>query len=406
MKLKEIFLYFFSWRIWLFIISAIAIFILPVFGNRFPYVNEVLKSSGLPAWFWQFGNFDGVHYVGIAGHGYERQFTQAFFPVYPILIKFVSPFFFGNFVLTGIVLSSVFTFLAAWMFVKLLKVGNGLDHSLQLKNIKWIILFFLLFPMSFFFGSIYNESFFLFLVFSVFYFAKKRNWFLAGIIGAVACGTRLVGIFLFPAVLYEYYKVVTGFKPVTTNKKIINIFFISLIPFGLLLYMLYLQLNFHDALYFLHAQSVFGASRSAGVVLPFVTLWRYVKILTTVPIFQYDFWVAFWEAGFFVFGGIILAIISIIKFKVVTGLKPVTTNIYNKLGEIDTSFLIFSWGAFLLPVFTGTLSSFPRYLLVCFPMYMFLGNISKTHVKLTILIVFTILNLLFSILFLRGYWVS
>jgi len=61
--------------------------------NRFPYVDEVLKNSDLPAWMHQFGNFDGVHYVRIASAGYEYQFTQAFFPLYPLLIKIVSPIF-------------------------------------------------------------------------------------------------------------------------------------------------------------------------------------------------------------------------------------------------------------------------------------------------------------------------
>lgn len=402
MKFKTILSFWFLWRVGLFLLSIFAIFILPIWGNRFPYVNELLKSSGLPQWFWQFGNFDGVHYIGIAQDGYVKQFTQAFFPIYPIILKITSRIFFNNFVLTGIFLSSVFAFLAAWMLGKLVQGGNGLDHSLQNKNIKWIILFFLLFPMSFFFGAIYNESFFLFLVFSCFYFAKKRNWLLAGIIGAVASGTRLVGVFLLPAVLYELIQWIKEDrsalkKPNTQIPKFLNTLFLLLIPLGLLSYMIYLQVRFADALYFLHAQGAFGASRSSGIVFPLITIWRYAKILTTVPIFQYDFWVAFWEAGFFAVGGLLLTFITGIKIK----------NRNTKLTNgIDVSFLIFSWFCFLLPTFTGTLSSFPRYLLVCFPIYIFLGNISKKSIKILLLIVFSILNSLFSILFLRGYWIS
>jgi len=36
-------------------------------------------------------------------------------------------------------------------------------------------LLFLFFPMSFFLGAIYNESLFLFLIFSCFFFAKKQT---------------------------------------------------------------------------------------------------------------------------------------------------------------------------------------------------------------------------------------
>ncbi len=391
MKFKTIFSFWFLWRAGSFLISVLAIIILPNFGNKFPYVNEMLKNSGLPAWFWQSGNFDGVHYVGIAKDGYIRQFTQAFFPVYPMMIKIISPIFFNNFVFAGVFLSSVFTLLAAWMLRNLLII-NDLNHSLQRKNIKWALLFFLFFPMSFFYGSIYNESFFLFLVFSVFYFAKKRNWLTVGILGALASGTRLVGIFLLPTILYAF---IVGTPLQTTRYKIQNIAYIFLIPLGFLIYILFLQINFGDALYFLHAQSAFGASRSTGIVLPIVTFWRYVKILTTVPVFQYNFWVAVWEAGFFATGGVILAILSWMKIKNKDGIKGV-----------GSSYLIFSWFCLLLPTLTGTLSSFPRYLLICFPIYIFLGSLPNKFVKLSILFLFLILNFIFSTLFLRGYWVS
>lgn len=377
MKFKTLFSFWFLWRAGLFLLSAIAIIIIPTFGKSFPYYDEILKSSGLPAWLWQFGNFDGVHYLGIAKDGYIRQYTQAFFPVYPLLIRTVAPIFFNNFILAGIALSSIFTLLSAWMLIKLIT-----------NNKIWILIFFIFFPMSFFYGAIYSESFFLFLVFTCFYFAKKRSWLMAGIFGMLASGTRLIGVFLLPAMLYELFN-----KNNNTKYKIQNTIYIFLIPLGLLAYMLYLQINFHDALYFLHAQGVFGASRSTGVVFPLITLWRYVKILATVPFLQYDFWVAFWEAGFFVGGLTILLICSLTAIK------------QRQKGTINISYLIFSWLCFLLPTATGTLSSFPRYLLVCFPIYIFLGNLEE-HVKSDLLYIFLILNSFFSILFLRGYWVS
>lgn len=373
MKIKNTLLIFLSWRIWLFLISAAAIYFLPIFGNRFPYNDVVLKTSGLPQWLYQFGNFDGVHYVGIAQSGYARQFTQAFFPLYPMLIKIMAPIFLRNFVLAGIVVSSIFTFLAAWMLSKLIDRHKD--------NRKWIILFFLFFPMSFFMGAIYNESLFIFLVFSCFYFARRKNWWLVGILGALASATRLVGIFLLPALVYEYICV-----GVSHGKPLRKIIYLLLIPLGVLAYMVYLQINFGDALYFLHAQSAFGASRSTGIVFPLITIWRYIKIFATVPFIKYDFWVAVWEAGFFLVGLLLLTAATIKKYKI--------------------SYLIFSWACFLLPIFTGTLSSFPRYLLVCFPICIFLGNISSKSIKIFLLSIFLILNSLFLILFTRGYWVS
>ncbi len=372
MKFKNILLLFIGWRSLLFLVSFLAIFLIPVFGNRFPYNDIVLKSSGLPQWLYQFGNFDGVHYVGIAETGYSRQFTQAFFPLYPLLLKIVTPIFWGNFVLAGVVLSSIFTLLSIWMLCKLFP-----------KNINWTVLFFLSYPMSFFLGAIYNEALFLFLVLSCFYFAGQKKWWLVGILGGLASATRLVGVFLLPALIYEIWFCAPNKKD---KPGVRSLLFLFLIPLGLLAYMVYLQLNFHDAWYFLHAQGAFGAARSTGVVFPLVTIWRYIKILASVPVFQYGFWVAVWEAGFFLGGFVLLFFASLKK------MRP--------------SFLIFSWSAFLLPIFTGTLSSFPRYVMICFPIYLFLGNLKNRYVKIFILTGFIILNFVFTALFTRGYWVS
>lgn len=427
MSFKTTSFFWLFWRILSFFVSFMGLIIIPVWGNRFPYVDETLKSSMLPQWFWQFGNFDGVHYIGIAKEGYVRQFTQAFFPIYPLLIKNLSFLFLGNFLLTGIAISSLSTFFVMLMFSKLLSAGKDENSGVGQNNIKWTIIFFLFFPMSFFLGSVYNESFFLFLVFACFYFAKKQNWILAGLIGALASATRLVGVFLFPAILWEYFfginekisednnyqiqinrgKISSAKKRQTRQiHKLINSLPIFLIPFGLISYMLYLWINFHDPLYFLHAQSFFGAERSSGIVFPLITLWRYIKILSTVPATQYNFWVAFWEAGFFIFGGIILIIITKLKLDIAKNTKYKAKPNLSLANGIQTSYLIFSWLCFLLPLLTGTLSSFPRYLLVCFPIYILLGNIAKKNVKLLLLTLLLILNFVFSILFLRGYWVS
>lgn len=392
MKFKQIFSVWLLWRVGLFAVSALAISILPVFGNRFPYRQEVLQSSGLPQWVHQFGNFDGVHYIRIAQDGYQYQFTQAFFPLYPLLIRLVAPIFLETHVLAGICLSSVFMLMAAWMLGKLIDVGNsskqmpakgGQAIFVQMnKDIAWVILFFLFFPMSFYFGAIYNESLFMFLVIGSFYFARQKKWWLAGVFGALASAARLVGVFLLPAIAWEYFR-----RRGPPNRRVpTNLYFLFLIPLGLLAYMIYLQINFGDALYFLHAQGAFGASRATGIVFPGITIWRYMKMFATIPFSQYDFWVALWEAGFFIFGGILLMV--------------------GYLRKIDRPILLFSVLSYLLPLFTGTLSSSPRYLVSCLAIYLVLASINNKIIKYLILAGFIILNFIFSSLFLRGYWVS
>jgi len=105
-NLLTILAFFAIWRTVLFVIAYFSPRIIQTFGARFPYYQERLISSGLPHFVWSFGNFDGVHYLGIAKDGYAYQFTQAFFPLYPILVKLVN-YIVGNLVISGLLVSNV-----------------------------------------------------------------------------------------------------------------------------------------------------------------------------------------------------------------------------------------------------------------------------------------------------------
>ena len=369
-----------SWRVALFIVALIAPLIVPIFGNTFPYVSERLISSGLPSWVWSWGNFDGVHYLTIAQYGYAAQYTQAFFPLYPILIKAVSFIFLGNYVLAALVLSNLSFMGALFLFFKLLNL-----EKYKSETVIWTLAFFLLFPYSFFLVSIYNESLFLVFIFASFIAARKRMWAWAGLFGFLASLTRLAGIFLLPALIIEWliqrnYKV-----SLSSWKDMKPLLGLLMVPLGLIIYMSYLAIRFGDPLYFVHAQSVFGAQRSSNeiILLPQV-LWRYVKIFMTVTPNQYGFWTALWEFG--VTALFLAAFIPMVK-------------------RIRLSYVVFSALAMILPTLTGTLSSMPRYTIVSFALFPILAMLPKA-LRVILLVVFGLLLILFTILYTRGYWVS
>lgn len=368
-----IFLIFIFWRILLFVASWFGSFFLP-FIPRFPYSDIFLIPSLLPSWVWSFANFDGVHYMTIAAQSYKAQFTQVFFPLFPLLISiFQKIFFFLPPLLVGLSVSNLIFLICLIIFHKLLI----LDY--QKNEISWIFLFILFFPTSFYFGSLYTESLFLLLTLLAFYFARKEKWFISSLFASFAAATRLIGIFLLPALLSEWL----------LNKKRSILFspILYISPLGLLLYMLYLYLNFGDPLYFWHAQPVFGAERSGtGIIFLPQVFWRYLKILTSIPPTQFAFWIPLTELFSIIFG-ILLLLLAHKK-------------------QIRTSYLIFSWPALILPTFTGTFSSMPRYLLIIFPIFIVLALLESKILKLLILLTFSILLLVFTVLFTRGFWVA
>ncbi|MDP2632391.1 MAG: mannosyltransferase family protein, partial [Candidatus Curtissbacteria bacterium] len=248
------------WRDALFLSAQVSPSLIPKFGDRFPYAAERLANSGLTHFLWAFGNFDGVHYLGIANWAYSDQYTQAFFPLYPVLIRIVSHLTFGNFLISALLISNL-AFLAGLIIFKKL-VTNFFDTKIAL----WSCVFLVTFPTSFYFGSVYTESIFFLLIISSFYLLSKNRVVEASIIGAAASATRLAGLFLAPSILFS-----------TLKQKILPIL---IIPLGFVAYVVFLKVKFDQPLYFLTSQQIFGNERSTEsiILLPQV-LYRYVKIL-------------------------------------------------------------------------------------------------------------------------------
>lgn len=390
------------WRLILFTIAFISAKQF-TFDPKFPYSQSLLIESGLPQWLWAWGNFDGIHYLTIAQRGYFAQFTQAFFPLYPLLLRMSAYIFQDKYmIVTGLLLSFAFFAAALLLMRKLLHLDRDDTGGRKRKlNTNRVILAVLIFPTSFYFGALYTESLFLLLVLAAFWFARQKKWWLSGLFGAAASATKITGICLLPALLWEWYR-----REINNQKSDIRIgrrallrtiftYLVSslrspliyLIPLGLVAYMVYLQIKFGDPLYFWHAQGVFGAGReNTSVVFPLQTVWRYIKIIATVSPTLYHYWTAVWELLAFV-GGVIGLLIA------------------NRM-NLRVSYLIFGWLAFLLPAFTGTFSSLPRYLLTVFPLYLVLASVNNRTIKRFLTICGAVLLVWFCLNFTRGWWVA
>lgn len=356
---------FFLWRIVDFLILFLAPQRIPYLGF-FPYITE-LKKFHLPQWMYSLANFDGVHYIKIAQHGYE-QYEQAFFPLYPFLMRIIN-FITHNSLISGLLISNISFVLGLWVFSKY-KGGPRF----------WTILLLLLFPTSFFFGAVYTEGLFFVLVVCFFYFLEKKHYVLSGLFGFFASLTRLMGVLLIiPIVLYSL-----------KQKKFS---FLILFPvLGFLLYSFYLFKTVGDPLFFLTAQPVFGAHRSTSIVLLPQVFIRYLKIFFTVS-HGVRFYVSLFEFCTFTFVLFILIIQFVRAWK-----RPKN---YSILG-----LNLFSIANLLLPTLTGTFSSIPRYTLVSLSFFIFLGSIRSTAIKILLGILFFIFHIIVLGFFGQGYFIS
>lgn len=333
-----------------------------------PYLFPV-KTTFLELVHW--ANMDGGHYLYIARSGYGL-YQQAFFPLYPMLIRVFS-FLPVPLPYVGIIISHTAFFIGILLFYDLSLLVNK-------KYALWSVLFLFAFPTSYYFAAVYSTSLFFLLSVATFWAIEKRRWFLAGVIGACASFTRIYGIFLLaPAVLV--------FFAIKAKRRWRDILAIGLIPAGLLTYMTYLYTTTGDALSFIHVLPAYGSQRSGGqiVLLPQV-FWRYAKILFTVSPSTIEYGIAVLEITVYVF----FLYLLIRAFK--TNLKA--------------SYILYSAIILVVPTLSGTLTSIPRYVLDAFPLFIVLGLLHNTTIKLILMGIMVIGLVVCTSLFLQGYFVS
>jgi 4-amino-4-deoxy-L-arabinose transferase-like glycosyltransferase len=364
-----------------FILWRLALLIIVFAGNQFLPLREGYLGGGTAAYLknpllWSWANFDGAHYLTIAKEGYY-QFQQAFFPFYPYLLRSLSHLT-KNYLFSGLLISHLSLLAALFLFYRLV----NLDFNEKIA--KRSLIYLLLFPTSFYFGGVYTESLFLALILGSFYAARKKQWVIAGILGALASATRFVGIFLFPALLLEW----SQGKEKSKKRKIKSFLPLLLILSGLLIYMWYLNKTVGDPLYFIHVQPFFGAQRTGGkIILLYQVFWRYLKMLVTVEKMTPTYFVCLLEF----FSGLAFLVLTIFTYL-----------------RLRLSYFVFMALAYLVPTLTGTFSSLPRYVLICFPGFILLSLWSEKYRWLkrlypVIAVIFLVVSV---ILFARGFFVA
>jgi len=392
---KKILKVFIVWRSLLFLPLIVGFLYLPYragfeFTNIFSRITPFFPVNHFLLYPW--ANFDGVHYLSIAGYGYITE--GVFFPLFPLLIRAISSIFrnadaFGvEHFFTGLFLANGLFLISLYIFYNLLR----LDYS---KNLSFsVIVLMLFFPTAFFFGSVYSESLFLALILSTLYFSRKKKWGWASLLGMLTTITRPTGILIIIPIMYEYLiseKIVQKFQKqslLTFVTEVKNAIVFLLVPTGLVAYVKFNQLKWGDPLYFIKAHGNLANSRSVNSIILFPqTIFRYLKILFSVPLIQLEWWIASLELGMFFVASCLLYVA------------------WKK--KVRLSYLLFSITAFLVPVSSGTFSGLPRYTIVLFPIYIALANILDSRKKRLIYFVIggTLLFLLLMY-FSRGYYIS
>jgi hypothetical protein len=293
--------------------------------------------------------------------GYFSRPSSAFFPLYPLLIH-VGAMLLGSELGAGLLIS-IGSFAAASYLLYLLA---RLDLSDEAARTTVLLMAF--FPTAVFLSAVYTESLFLMLSIGAIYAARRDRWMVASILGCLAAASRSNGVLIVVPLLVLYLYGPRGEPDGSTSRTSWrwpswSALWPALVPLGLIAYLVYLWAT-HDAPLAPFQVLAFWRRHFAG---PFGAVWHLAMAL------PHD----------------VHRIVSGTTLPVTPG-EPISWTTHDL---IDLGFLAFSaaglvWSWRRLPVAyflyalvmlaqalsyptpTEPLESFPRYMLVIFPLFM------------------------------------
>ncbi len=368
---------------------------LPV-GWRFPAHTETFDG-----WLGHLVNpwahWDGVWFVKIAVGGYaDGDGSTAFFPLYPLLLRYIGVVLGGNLVVAGIAISLACFAGSVWLLYRL--VRDDFDEWTASRAVIYLALG----PLSFFLQAVYTESLFLFLALACFVCARDGRWRLAGVAGLLATLTRSTGILLLVPMAWYYYES-RGWSIRRTDSRGANLLMVAE---GLLIWMAYLTVAFGKPLLFAGAQGQW----QRGIAAPnFTVAHGFVSgAIGLRDLVSAEYRRLFWEipqaAEAYTHS---VTNVTNLVFLVLAGLL-----LWYGARRLPPAYSLYALAALAYPLFFPSahvpLMSFPRFTLTVFPLYVALALLTRgrprVHVAVVVVGVVTLIAL--TAKFAAFSWVS
>ncbi len=329
--------------------------------------------------FGPWAHWDGVWYVRIAADGYAaHENSQAFFPLYPLLVRAAAYVLGGDLVVAGVVVSVVCYGAAMALLFRLVRDELGVPVAL------WSVVFISVFPTALVFQAVYSESLFLMLTLLCFSAARRGQWLAAGVAGLLATATRSTGLALLVPLAFMWWEQWRGAglrlpggpaapKRPGKRPKPWTVVALALVPVGLAVYMVYLWQAFGDPLLFGAVQGNWGR----GLAAPWTAIVEGVRS-------AYDgvAWLAGEGLGALAgtrndSGGMpIQELANVLEF---AGLAAGIVLVVVCWRTLPAPYTLYALAALLFPLFYPAagrpLSSLPRFVLVDFPLFIGLAAV-------------------------------
>ena len=349
------------WFVYILIIHS-----LPLFFSFLGLTKELpfnLKTYLIDFWgyYW-----DGAHYLKIVQSGYSYP-LQAFFPGYPLLLKFLDLF------LPFTLIYKINIFLTLPLIIQLKNLLQKMKFNEN--EIFYSIIAFLSFPTSFFLQANYTEALYILISAWGLNLLLEKNYSKTAFAGFLLSFVKITSTVFSLVFLIELIKEFKS-KLFLNLKNWKNLIFVFITFLGIIFYFSFLQYQFRDFTIFFKAQGEWGR---ATQVIPFISEFQVIK---SKFIFQKTTEVLVFLFGIFLF---------IYSYK-----------------KIPQPLYLFSILHFLIPLATGTFLSINRLFLLSFPVLIwFFADIYKRKNIFWIIVSIMILVQITGIaLFIKGHFIG
>ncbi len=388
----------------IFIVSRLVILIvtwltmsstLTISSSHLPQVVVMYNNiHDVHAYFYAWWRWDAVHFINIASRGYDPGLT-VFFPLWPLFISGLSHLLesvgWGNtaYYVAGIILANLCFYFALVLLYCLT------EKQFSPRAARTTLLFLTFSPYALFFFAGYTESLFLLLSLATFFFLYHKGswgWWLAGFCAALATITRETGCILIVPFLVL---LVQRFWPVRTElyihwRSLLHALLpLFLIPLGILIYMFYLNKTWGNPLLFSSEELTHWHRH---LILPGLGLLSLLWSLLTSFSLSINTWFNSTDISFSLLPMIVLII----------GWKHLPLH----YSFFALAMIVFSISTIVV-YSPKPLMSYPRYMLVIFPIFMLFPLWSKKPLVMRIILgVFFILFTYNIVQFVTNRWVA
>jgi mannosyltransferase PIG-V len=332
--------------------------------------------------------WDARWFLQISLHGYEEvPQAAAFFPVYPATVHALT-WVTGSELVAGVLISLAAGAVAAWVLAQLARplLGERGAHD--------VVLYFALYPVGFVFTSLYSEGLFLALAAGSFLAATRGRPLLAGVLGGLATGTRLMGLALLPALVLLLWR---G----RDARSLARLAPLLLLPAAVGLYALYLDWAIGDPWAFTSAQADWNRDTSLlgpleGLKDAAQSAGRGLRHLFDMPAGGpgNEQRVGLWNLShlLLLLGALWLTWVSWVRLGAA-------------FGAYSAALLVIALSA---PAQGFPLVSLPRFLLADFPLFLALASVTldRPRARDAVLVTFAALGAIAAAAFARAIWIA